>query len=54
MTAENMGVGKSWSREFGQPELNEYDMPKSAYVPWLGKVVDNPSDLRNLFSGKMG
>lgn len=44
MTNENMGVGKSWSREFGQPELNEYDMPKSAYVPWLGKEVDNPTD----------
>jgi hypothetical protein len=42
MTDENMGVGKSWSREFGQPELNEYDMPKSAYVPWLGKKVENP------------
>jgi hypothetical protein len=42
MTEENMGVGKSWSRKFGQPELNEYDMPKSAYVPWLGKEVENP------------
>jgi len=42
MTDENMGVGKSWSRAFGQPELNEYDMPKSAYVPWLGKEVENP------------
>jgi hypothetical protein len=44
MTKENMGVGKSWSRAFGEPELNEYDMPKSAYVPWLGKEVDNPED----------
>ena len=43
MTKENMGVGKSWSREYGQPELDEYDMPKSAYVPWLGKEVDNPT-----------
>ena len=43
MTDENMGVGKSWSREFGQPELDEYDMPKSAYVPWLKKKVDNPT-----------
>ena len=38
-----MGVGKSWSREFGEPELDEYDMPKEAYVPWLGKTVKNPT-----------
>ncbi|WP_423128726.1 hypothetical protein [Gaoshiqia sp. Z1-71] len=44
MTKENMGVGKSWSRENGQPKLNEYDMPDSAYVPWLGKIVKNPTD----------
>ena len=37
-----IGVGKSWSREFGEPELDEYDMPVSAYVPWLGKKVENP------------
>ncbi|MDR1368761.1 MAG: hypothetical protein LBJ72_01355 [Dysgonamonadaceae bacterium] len=42
MTTENMGVGKSWSRENGQPKLNQYDMPEPAYVPWLGKTVDNP------------
>ena len=42
MTAENMGVGKSWSREHGQPPLNEYDMPVPTYVPWLGKTVENP------------
>ena len=44
MTKENMGVGKSWSRATGQPPLNEYDMPDSAYVPWLGKTVSNPTD----------
>lgn len=38
-----VGVGKSWSREFGEPELDEYDMPKEAYVPWLGKTVKNPT-----------
>jgi hypothetical protein len=43
MTDENMGVGKSWSRENGQPELDEYDMPGPAYVPWLGKTVGNPT-----------
>ncbi|MDD3108670.1 MAG: hypothetical protein PHV49_05630 [Alistipes sp.] len=43
MTKENMGVGKSWSRESGEPELDEFDMPKEAYVPWLGKKVKNPT-----------
>ena len=42
MTEENMGVGKSWSRENGQPKLNEYDLPEPTYVPWLGKTVKNP------------
>ncbi|MDR1154423.1 MAG: hypothetical protein LBL04_06905, partial [Bacteroidales bacterium] len=42
MTKENMGVGKSWSRANGQPALNEYDLPAPAYVPWLGKTVENP------------
>jgi len=42
MTKENMGVGKSWSRENGQPKLNEYDLPEPTYVPWLGKTVENP------------
>ena len=37
-----IGVGKSWSREFGEPELDEYDMPAPAYVPWLGKKVEHP------------
>ena len=44
MTSENMGVGKSWSRKNGEPELNEYDMPDSAYVPWLGKTVKHPEE----------
>ena len=35
-------VGKSWRRETGQPQLNEYDRVDSAYVPWLGKTVKNP------------
>ncbi|RKX42655.1 MAG: hypothetical protein DRP64_09475, partial [Verrucomicrobia bacterium] len=35
-------VGKSWSRETGQPEMNEYDLPVPTYVPWLGKTVKNP------------
>ncbi len=42
MTKENMGVGKSWSRQYGEPKLNEYDLPDSAYVPWLGKTVKDP------------
>jgi len=43
MTRVPMGVGKSWSRRDGQPKLNEYDMPDSAYVPWLGKKVADPT-----------
>jgi hypothetical protein len=35
-------VGKSWTREHGEPELNEYDLPVPTYVPWLGKTVENP------------
>jgi len=42
MTKENMGVGKSWSRENGEPKLNQYDLPEPTYVPWLGKKVSNP------------
>ncbi|MGB8317429.1 MAG: hypothetical protein WCE54_04850 [Ignavibacteriaceae bacterium] len=37
-------IGKSWTRENGEPELNEYDLPVPTYVPWLGKKVDNPED----------
>lgn len=35
-------VGKSWSRKYGEPELNKYDLPVPTYVPWLGKTVENP------------
>ncbi|MDD2437235.1 MAG: hypothetical protein PHG27_03610 [Massilibacteroides sp.] len=42
MTKENMGVGKSWSRKYGQPHLNQYDLPDSAFVPWLNKFVQHP------------
>jgi hypothetical protein len=35
-------VGKSWSRKNGEPALNQFDLPLPAYVPWLGKTVNNP------------
>jgi hypothetical protein len=35
-------VGKSWTRESGEPALDEHDLPASAYVPWLGKSVQHP------------
>jgi hypothetical protein len=35
-------VGKSWTREAGEPTLNQYDLPESAYVPWLGRTVEHP------------
>jgi len=37
-------TGKCWTREKGEPELNEYDMPVPTYVPWLGKTVEHPED----------
>lgn len=36
-------VGKSWSREGKEPALDEQDMPKQAYVPFLEKTVKNPT-----------
>ncbi len=42
MTDVPMGVGKSWSKRYGEPKLNEYDLPDSAYVPWLGRKVSDP------------
>ncbi|MBN8786171.1 MAG: hypothetical protein J0I84_03720 [Terrimonas sp.] len=35
-------TGKSWTRAHGEPELNEYDLPKPTYVPWLKKTVEHP------------
>lgn len=35
-------IGKSWTREKGEPALNQHDLPDSAYVPWLGKTVAHP------------
>lgn len=42
MDGRHMGVGKSWSRHTLEPELDEYDLPRSAYVPWLGRTVEHP------------
>ena len=39
---DDIGVGKSWSRENGQPAMNEYDLPLPTYVPWLRDTVENP------------
>ena len=35
-------IGKSWTREHGEPPLNQYDLPVPTYVPWLGKTVEHP------------
>jgi len=35
-------IGKSWTREHEQRELNEFDLPVPTFVPWLGKTVENP------------
>ena len=37
-----IGVGKSWSKAYGEPELDEHDMPVEAFVPWLGRKVEHP------------
>ena len=36
-------TGKSWRRETKEPSLNQYDLPDSAYVPWLGRTVAHPA-----------
>ncbi len=35
-------TGKSWTRERGEPVLNEFDLPEPTYVPWLGRKVAHP------------
>lgn len=35
-------IGKSWTREKGEPALNEHDLPEPTYVPWLGRTVEHP------------
>lgn len=42
MTMDWMGVGKSWSRASGEPQLDGKDLPAPAFVPWLGKTVEHP------------
>jgi hypothetical protein len=42
-------IGKSWTREHGEPELNQYDMPKQGEVPWLGKTVAHPEGYGGYF-----
>ncbi len=42
MTDNPMGVGKSWTREFGEPQLDEHDMPTVGYIPYLKAVKENP------------
>ena len=35
-------TGKSWTRENGEPPLNEFDLPEPTQVPWLGRKVEHP------------
>jgi hypothetical protein len=35
-------IGKSWTRDGGEPALNQYDLPEPTYVPWLGRKVEHP------------
>lgn len=42
MTDNPMGVGKSWTREYGEPQLNDRDLPEVGYIPYLKTVKENP------------
>jgi hypothetical protein len=35
-------TGRCWTRDYGEPELNEFDLPLPTFVPWLGKTVEHP------------
>jgi hypothetical protein len=35
-------IGKSWTREAGEPALNQWDLSEPIYVPWLGRKVEHP------------
>jgi len=35
-------VGKSWSRKYHEPQLDEHDLPRPTTVPWLGKSESHP------------
>jgi len=35
-------VGKSWTREDGEPALNKYELPEPTIVPWLRQKVEHP------------
>jgi hypothetical protein len=35
-------TGKCWTKEHGEPQLNEFDLPVATHVPWLGKTVEHP------------
>lgn len=35
-------IGKSWTPDKGEPDLNEFDLPKPTFVPWLGRTVEHP------------
>ena len=36
-------TGKSWRRETGEPTLDGKDMPRRAFVPWLGEEREVPT-----------
>lgn len=35
-------IGKSFTPEKGEPQLDDQDLPVPTYVPWLGKTVEHP------------
>ncbi len=47
-------TGKCWTREHGEPELNDQDLPVPTYVPWLHKTVEHPEGYGIYFQQPMG
>lgn len=37
-------IGKSFTPEKGEPELNDQDLPVRTFVPWLGRSVEHPEN----------
>jgi hypothetical protein len=35
-------IGKSWTRDSGEPALDQHDLPEPTYVPWLDRKVEHP------------
>ncbi len=48
----SLGIGKSWTKKYGEPPLNKYDLPENAYLSKLGKKVNKPYDYGIFFQDR--